>query len=31
MRYGFVEAHRDRWPIRTMCRVLLVSAGGYYD
>ena len=31
MRYGFVEAHRDRWPIRTMCRVLHVSAGGYYD
>jgi len=31
MRYGFVEAHRERWPIRTMCRVLHVSAGGYYD
>jgi transposase InsO family protein len=31
MRYGFVEAHRDRWPVRTMCRVLAVSPGGYYD
>jgi transposase InsO family protein len=31
MRYDFVEAHRQRWPIRTMCRVLSVSAGGYYD
>ena len=31
MRYDFVEAHRERWPIRTMCRVLHVSAGGYYD
>ena len=31
MRYGFVEAHRDRWPIRLMCRVPRVSPGGYYD
>ena len=31
MRYGFVERHRGRWPVRTMCRVLRVSAGGYYD
>jgi transposase InsO family protein len=31
MRYGFVEAHRGRWPIRLMCRVLAVSPGGYYD
>ncbi|WZP00264.1 IS3 family transposase [Isosphaeraceae bacterium EP7] len=31
MRYGFVERHRDRWPVRLMCRVLRVSAGGYYD
>jgi putative transposase len=31
MRYDFVERHRDRWPARLMCRVLLVSAGGYYD
>jgi putative transposase len=31
MRYGFVERHRDRWPVRLMCRVLRVSPGGYYD
>ncbi len=31
MRYDFVEAHRDRWPVRLMCRVLGVSPGGYYD
>lgn len=31
MRYDFVEAHRERWPVRTMCRVLRVSPGGYYD
>lgn len=31
MRYDFVEAHRERWPVRLMCRVLRISAGGYYD
>jgi putative transposase len=31
MRYGFVESHRGRWPVRLMCRVLRVSPGGYYD
>jgi putative transposase len=31
MRYDFVERHRGRWPVRLMCRVLHVSAGGYYD
>jgi putative transposase len=31
MRYDFVEDHRGRWPVRLMCRVLHVSAGGYYD
>jgi putative transposase len=31
MRYDFVERHRDRWPVRLMCRVLGVSPGGYYD
>ena len=30
MRYDFVEAHRGRWPVRLMCRVLEVSASGYY-
>ena len=31
MRYDLVEAHRGRWPVRLMCRVLRVSPGGYYD
>ncbi len=31
MRYGFVEGHRGRWPVRLMCRVLRVSPGGYSD
>ena len=31
LRYDFVERHRVRWPVRLMCRVLRVSAGGYYD
>ena len=31
MRYDFVEAHRGRWPVRLMCRVLAVSPAGYYD
>jgi putative transposase len=31
MRYDFVERHRGRWPVRTMCRVLAVSPGGDYD
>ena len=30
MKFRFVAAHRDRWPVRTMCRVLEVSPGGYY-
>jgi putative transposase len=31
MRCDFVEAHRGRWPVRLMGRVLRVSPGGYYD
>lgn len=31
MKYRFIEDHRDRWPVRTQCRVLAVSAAGYYD
>lgn len=31
MRYDFIQRHRERWPVRTMCRVLRVSPGGYYD
>ena len=30
MRYGFIEAHRERWPVRLMCQVLGVAPGGYY-
>jgi len=30
VRFDFVERHRDRWPVRAMCRVLDVSAGGFY-
>lgn len=30
MRYDFVERHRGRWPVRTMCRALRVSPGGFY-
>jgi putative transposase len=31
VRYGFIEEHRPRWPVRLMCRVLDVTPGGYYD
>ena len=31
MRYDFVERHRERWPVRLMCRIPQVSPGGYYD
>ncbi|MFW6059084.1 MAG: IS3 family transposase [Phycisphaeraceae bacterium] len=31
MKYAFVAEHRDRWPVRLQCRVLKVSASGYYD
>jgi putative transposase len=31
MRYDFIEAHRNRWPVRLICRVLHVTPGGYYD
>ena len=30
MRFGFVDEHRDVWPVRMMCRVLEVSVSGYY-
>ena len=30
MRYGFVDEHRGRWPVRLMGRVLGVSPGGFY-
>ena len=31
MRYTFIAEHHDRWPARLQCRVLDVSASGYYD
>ena len=30
MRFGFVDEHKDVWPIAVMCRVLGVSVSGYY-
>ena len=30
MRYRAIQAHDRRYPIRLMCRVLNVSAAGYY-
>ena len=30
MRFGFVDEHKNVWPIRVMCRVLGVSVSGYY-
>mgnify|MGYP003328554048 FL=1 len=30
MRHQFIEAHRQIWPTRILCRVLEVSASGYY-
>lgn len=30
MRFGFVNEHRGAWPVRMMCRVLGLSASGYY-
>jgi transposase InsO family protein len=30
VRFDFIERHKDRWPVRVMCRVLGVSAGGLY-
>ena len=31
MRYGFIARHQSIWPVRTMCRMLEVSHGGFYD
>jgi transposase InsO family protein len=30
VRYRFIDEHRGQWPVRLMCAVLRVSAGGYY-
>ena len=31
MKYAWIKKHRDRWPVRRMCRVLKTSPSGYYD
>lgn len=31
MRFAFIEQHATTYPVRLMCRVLGVSASGYYD
>lgn len=30
MRFQFIRAHSDQWPVTVICRVLEVSASGYY-
>ena len=30
MSFRFIRDHAGRWPVRLMCRVLAVSASGYY-
>ncbi len=30
MKFGFVDEHREVWPVRVMCAVLSLSASGYY-
>ena len=29
--YAFIKAHRDRYSVEAMCRVLAVAPSGYYD
>ena len=29
--YEFIKAHRDRYSVQTMCRVLGVAPSGYYE
>ena len=29
--YAFIKAHRDRYSVEVMCRVLEVAPSGYYD
>ncbi len=31
MKYRFIADHSDRFPVRTMCRLLRASSSGYYD
>jgi putative transposase len=30
MTYRFIDAHKDRWPVRLLCRTLEVAPAGYY-
>jgi transposase InsO family protein len=30
VKYRFIDEHRNQWPVRLMCQLLQVSAGGYY-
>jgi len=30
VRYAFIKAHREQWPVRMLCEVLAVSRSGYY-
>ena len=30
MKYGYIERQRSVWPVRSMCRLLKVSHGGFY-
>jgi putative transposase len=30
VKFGFVAKHRGIWPVRWMCRALVVSHGGFY-
>ena len=31
MKYAWIRAHRDSYPVKIMCKVLEVSTSGYYD
>ena len=30
MKFGFVDEHRNVWPVRVMCAALGLSVSGYY-
>ena len=31
MKYAYIDKHQQRWPVRTLCRVLEVSFTGYHQ
>ena len=31
MKYGFIQDHAQRWPVKTLCRLLGVQRSAYYD